>query len=155
MRSATPPTRTAQPEKLAAFARETVAWTFWPSLAMAVVVLLLGELMLTLFGPDFVAGYPLLFLLCIGVVARSAVGPCESLLTMTGNQNVCAFVYALTLALNIALSIVLIPLYGLWGAAIATAVSMMFEAAALSFTVYRRLGIVMAIFVPPRTEATS
>lgn len=142
-----------QPEKLAAFARETVAWTFWPSLAMAIVVLLLGEMMLTLFGPDFVAGYPLLFLLCIGVVARSAVGPCESLLTMTGNQNVCAFVYALTLALNIVLSIVLIPLYGLWGAAIATAVSMLFEAAALSFTVYRRLGIVMAIFLSTRIEA--
>jgi O-antigen/teichoic acid export membrane protein len=141
-----------QPEKLAAFARETVAWTFWPSLAMAVVVLLLGELMLTLFGPDFVSGYPLLFLLCIGVVARSAVGPCESLLTMTGNQNVCAMVYALTLALNIVLSIVLIPLYGLWGAAIATAASMMFEAGALSFTVYRRLGIVMAIFLSTRTE---
>ncbi|MCX7305207.1 MAG: oligosaccharide flippase family protein [Hyphomicrobiales bacterium] len=142
-----------QPEKLAAFARETVAWTFWPSLAMAVVVLLLGEVMLTLFGPDFVAGYPLLFLLCIGVVARSAVGPCESLLTMTGNQNVCAFVYALTLALNIALSVVLIPLFGLWGAAIATAASMLFEAAALSFTVWRRLGIVMAIFISPRAEA--
>jgi len=142
-----------QPEKLAAFARETVAWTFWPSLAMAVLVLLLGELMLALFGPEFVAGYPLLFLLCIGVVARSAVGPCESLLTMTGNQNVCAFVYALTLALNIVLSIVLIPLFGLWGAAIATAVSMLFEAAALSFTVYRRLGIVMAIFLSTRKEA--
>jgi len=142
-----------QPEKLAAFARETVAWTFWPSLAMAVVVLLLGELMLTLFGPDFVAGYPLLFLLCIGVVARSAVGPCESLLTMTGNQKVCAFVYALTLVLNIALSVALIPLFGLWGAAIATAISMLFEAAALSFTVWRRLGIVMAIFIPARTQA--
>jgi O-antigen/teichoic acid export membrane protein len=142
-----------QPEKLAAFARETVAWTFWPSLAMAVVVLLLGELMLRLFGPDFVAGYPLLFLLCIGVVARSAVGPCESLLTMTGNQNVCALVYALTLALNIALSIALIPLFGLWGAAIGTAAAMLFEAAALSFTVYRRLGIVMAIFLSTRKEA--
>jgi len=142
-----------QQEKLAAFARETVAWTFWPSLAMAVVVLLLGECMLRLFGPEFVAGYPLLFLLCIGVVARSAVGPCESLLTMTGNQNVCALVYALTLALNIVLSIVLIPLYGLWGAAIATTVSMMFEAAALSFTVWRRLGIVMVIFLSSRAEA--
>jgi len=137
-----------EPEKLAAFARDTVSWTFWPSLAMAIVVLLLGELMLMLFGPDFVAGYPLLFLLCLGVVARSAVGPAESLLTMTGNQNVCAFVYALTLALNVALSIFLIPAFGLWGAAIATAASMIFEAAALSFTVWKRLGIVMAIFVP-------
>jgi len=137
-----------EPEKLAAFARETVSWTFWPSLVMAVVVLALGQPMLWLFGPGFDAGYPLLFLLVVGVVARSAVGPAESLLTMTGNQNVCAFVYALTLALNIALSVVLIPVLGLWGAAIATTASMAFEAAALSFTVWRRLGIVMAIFVP-------
>ena len=55
---------------------------------------------------------------------RAAVGPAESVLTMSGNQNVCAGVYALTLALNIALSVVLIPMYGLWGAAIATAASM-------------------------------
>ena len=67
---------------------------------------------------------------------------------MSGNQNICAFVYALTLALNIALSVVLIPAFGLWGAAIATAASMIFEAAALSFTVWRKLGIVMAIFAP-------
>jgi O-antigen/teichoic acid export membrane protein len=140
-------------EKLASFARDTVSWTFWPSVAMAIVVLALGELMLMLFGTDFVAGYPLLFLLCLGVVARSAVGPAESLLTMTGNENICAMVYALTLALNIALSIMLIPVFGLWGAAIATAASMVFEAAALSFTAWKRLGIAMVIFVPAPKEA--
>jgi O-antigen/teichoic acid export membrane protein len=144
-----------EPEKLAVFARETVSWTFWPSLFMAIVVLALGEPMLMLFGPGFDAGYPLLFLLVVGVAARAAVGPCESLLTMTGNQNICALVYALTLAVNIGLSVALIPLFGLWGAAIATAGAMIFEASALSFTVWRRLGIVMAIFVPahPAEEA--
>lgn len=136
------------PGRLAGFARETVSWTFWPSAAMAVVVLALGEPMLELFGPGFEQGFPLLFLLVLGVVARAAVGPCESLLTMTGNQNVCALVYALTLALNVALSFALIPLFGLWGAAIATTLSMVFEASALSFTVWRRLGIVMAVFMP-------
>ncbi len=135
-------------EKLAAFARETVAWTFWPSLFMALVVLALGKPMLMLFGPGFDAGFPLLFLLVVGVVARAAVGPCESLLTMSGNQNICALVYALTLAVNVALSIALIPLFGLWGAAIGTAGAMLFEALALSFTVWRRLGIVMFIFAP-------
>jgi O-antigen/teichoic acid export membrane protein len=142
-------------EKLAAFARETVSWTFWPSLLMALVVLALGKPMLMLFGPGFDAGYPLLFLLVAGVVARAAVGPCESLLTMSGNQNVCALVYALTLAVNVALSVLLIPALGLWGAAIATAAAMLFEAAALSFTVWRRLGIVMAVFLPfhPAEEA--
>lgn len=141
------------PDKLAAFARETVSWTFWPSVAMAIVVLVLGEPMLMLFGPEFVAGYPLLFLLCVGVVARSAVGPAESLLTMSGNENICALVYALTLVLNVALSVALIPLFGLWGAAVATATSMVFEASALSFTVWRRLGIAMAIFVRAQGEA--
>jgi O-antigen/teichoic acid export membrane protein len=136
------------PARLAAFARETVAWTFWPSVAMALVVLLLGEPMLVLFGPGFAQGYPLLFLLVLGVVARAAVGPCESLLTMTGNQNVCAAVYAMTLVVNIGLSMLLIPHFGLWGAATATAFSMTFEAAALSYTAWRRLGIAMAIFIP-------
>jgi O-antigen/teichoic acid export membrane protein len=142
------------PERLAAFARETVSWTFWPSLLMALVVVVVGEPMLALFGPEFTAGYPLLFLLVCGVVARAAVGPAESLLTMSGNQNICAIVYALTLALNVALSVVLIPMLGLWGAAIATTLSMIFEASALSFTVWRKLGIVMAIFLPaPAREA--
>ena len=139
--------------RLAAFARETVTWTFWPSLLMGLVVIALGKPMLFLFGPEFGAGYPLLFVLVLGVVARSAVGPCESLLTMSGNQNICAFVFAMTLALNIGLSLLLIPHLHLWGAAIATALSMVFEAAALSFTVWRRLGIVMAIFIPARGGA--
>jgi O-antigen/teichoic acid export membrane protein len=138
----------SDPEKLAAFARETVSWTFWPSLLMAMVVLVLGKPMLMLFGPEFDSGYPLLFLLVGGVVARAAVGPAESLLTMSGNQNVCAVVYAMTLILNVGLSVLLIPAFGLWGAAIATALSMIFEASALSFTVWRKLGIVMAIFWP-------
>ena len=95
-----------------------VGWVGW---------LDMREPMLELFGPGFAAGYPLLFLLVLGVVARAAVGPCESLLTMSGHQNVCAMVYALTLVVNIGLSMVLIPHFGLWGAAIATALSMAFE----------------------------
>ncbi len=137
--------------RLAAFARETVSWTFWPSVVMGIAVLALGLPMLSLFGPGFDAGYPLLFLLVGGVVARSAVGPCESLLTMSGHQNVCAGVYALTLAFNVALSVALIPVYGLWGAAIATAVAMLFEATALAFTVWLKLGIVMVVFLPAST----
>jgi O-antigen/teichoic acid export membrane protein len=138
------------PGRLAAFARETVSWTFWPSLLMALGLLALGKPMLMLFGPSFVAGYPLLFPLVFGVLARAAVGPCESLLTMSGNQNICALVFALTLAINIALNMLLIPQFGLWGTAIATSAAMVFEALALSFTVWRKLGIVMAILVPPQ-----
>lgn len=136
------------PGQLARFARETVKWTFWPTLALAGVILVLGKPMLFLFGQEFTAGYPLLFVLILGVVARAAVGPAESLLTMSGHQNVCAAAYAVTLALNVGLNMLLIPQFGLWGAAIATAVAMTFEATVLSFIVWRKLGIVMAVFLP-------
>lgn len=142
-------------QALARFARETVSWTFWPSLAMGAVVLVLGKPVLMLFGPGFDAGYPLLFLLVGALVARAAVGPAESLLTMSGHQNACAAVYALTLAINVGLNVVLIPMIGLWGAAVATAIAMLFEASVLSLVVWRRLGIAMAVFLPapPKKEA--
>lgn len=144
-------------EGLATFARETASWTFWPSLLMGVAVLLFGEFLLGLFGPGFEAGYPLLFVLVAGVVARASVGPAESVLTMSGNQNVCAVVYAITLAINISLNFLLIPQYGLWGAAIATGLAVVFEAMTLAFIVWRRLGIVMVIFLPAaaKTEGSS
>jgi O-antigen/teichoic acid export membrane protein len=133
---------------LARFARTTVSWTFWPSLAMGIVLLLAGKPLLMLFGPGFDEGYTLLFLLVPGVLARAAVGPAESLLTMTGYQNVCAAIYSAALALNIGLNVLLIPQFGLWGAALGTAVATLFEASALAITVWRKHGIVMAIFIP-------
>ena len=146
-------THGGSPEELETFARETVQWTFWPSLAMGVLVLVVGKPMLMLFGPGFDAGYPLLFVLVAGVVARAAVGPAESMLTMSGNQNICASVYAGALVINIGLNVVLIPIIGLWGAAVATATAMAFEAASLSLTVRWKLGIVMAAFWPaPKVE---
>ena len=117
---------------------------------MALVVLALGKPMLMLFGPGLRRR---LSRCCscwsLGVVARAAVGPCESLLTMSGNQNICAAVYALTLALNIGAERRRSSRCSACGARRSPPrSSMIFEAAALSFTVWRKLGIVMAIFVP-------
>ncbi|YBV96146.1 lipopolysaccharide biosynthesis protein [Phyllobacteriaceae bacterium JZ32] len=135
-------------ERFASFVQDSVKWTFWPTLVLGIVLLLLGEPLLSLFGASFTEGYPLLFVLIIGVIARASVGPTESLLNMSGNQNVCAALYAVALCINVALNILLIPRLGLMGAAIATAAAMAFEASSLSLTVYRRLGIPMFIFAP-------
>lgn len=132
--------------QLGQFARDTARWTFWPSLAMAIILLFLGKPLLYLFGAQFTDGYPLLFVLVVGVVARASIGPAESLLNMAGKQKICAMVYAVTLIVNICLSILLIPVYGLAGAACATAFSMVFEAATLALTVYNRLDITMFVF---------
>src|SRR5690606_14723005 len=119
-------------QRLASFARATVAWTLWPSVAMAVGVLIIGKPMLMLFGPDFDTGYPLLFVLVLGVIARAAVGPAESLLTMTGHQNVCAAIYGAALVFNVGINMILIPRLGLWGAAAGMVTAMAFEAVVLA-----------------------
>lgn len=138
--------QTGDRSELSAFARDTASWTFWPALFMSGVVLVIGEPLLSLFGPTFVEGYPLLFILVAGILARSSIGPAESLLNMSGNQNLCAVLYGLTLCFSLTLAFVLVPQYGLWGAAEAFACGMVFEAILLGAAVKRRLGFSMSIF---------
>jgi O-antigen/teichoic acid export membrane protein len=139
--------------KLAAFVHDTVRWTFWPSLVLAAALLALGKPILMLFGSDFVDGYPLMFVLAIGLIARASVGPAERLLNLTGQQSTCAIVYAVAFATNITLCFVLIPRYELAGAAIATMTAIVIEALLLAAFVKLRLGLNMFVF-SPRTAVT-
>ncbi len=135
-----------------AYVRNTVQWTFWPSVAMAMVILALGQFLLTLFGEGFSQGYPLLFILVIGILARASIGPAESVLTMSGQQNRCALIYAIALLVNILLNVALIPLYGLYGAAWATSCAMIFESVALYSATLRGLGLRMFVFAATGRE---
>ncbi len=130
---------------LAAFARQTVQWTFWPSLLVGVLVIAAGPFLLSLFGNAFTEGHMVMVVLFAGIIAKAMVGPGEVLLTMAGEQKVCAAIYGFALAANLGLNIVLIPAWGLLGAATATAAAMVIEAVALHFIVRRRLGIIMFI----------
>src|SRR5690606_15084182 len=123
--------------EVASFAEASVRWTFWPTMLLGAIILLTGYPLLRLFRPAVTPGYPLLFILIVGVIARASVGPAESLLNMSGKQNICALLYAATLAINVILNLVLIPRLGLTGAAIATAIAMLMEAALLSAAVSR------------------
>lgn len=133
-------------------ARRSANWTFWPSLLMGFVVLVLGPFLLAMFGSAFTDGYPLMFIMVAGVVLRASIGPAESLLNMSGNQNICAFVFGCVLAINIALNFALIPVYGLYGAALATAIATMFETGSLFLLVRSRIGISMFAFAQADTR---
>lgn len=133
-------------QKFDSFVRETVKWTFWPSLLMALIILVTGKFLLSLFGAEFTVGYPLMFVLALGIVARASVGPAEAVLTMSGHQNICAAVYGAALLINVLLNVTFIPIYGLYGAAWATTFTMVFEATALYATTLRHLNIHMFVF---------
>ena len=134
--------------RLAAFVAESIRWTFWPSLAATAGLLVLGRVFLWLFGPRFVDGYSVMFILALGPLARAAIGPVERLLNMVGEQRACALVYAGAFAFNFVGCLVLIPLFGIHGAAIATAAAVLVESSLLFVVTKRRLGLHVFIWKP-------
>jgi O-antigen/teichoic acid export membrane protein len=130
-----------QHDRLAAFVADTIRWTFWPSLALAAVMLAAGPFVLSLFGSGFSDGYPVLCVLVVGLIARASVGPSERLLNMVGEQFTCAAVYASAFATNLVLCFVLIPRFGLIGAASATATAILVESTLLFAAVKLRMGL--------------
>jgi O-antigen/teichoic acid export membrane protein len=136
---------TGQRDRLVAFVADAVRWTFWPSLAVAVLMLVVGKPVLSLFGKGFADGYPLIWIMMIGLLCRAALGPAERLLNMVGQQKICAAIYGTAFAVNLSLCLVLIPHFGLIGAASATASALVVESALLFVVIKRRLG--MRVFI--------
>jgi len=126
--------------RLAAFITHSIKWTFWPSLAATALLLIFGRPLLGLFGAQFTEGYYLMFILAAGLLARAAIGPIEKLLNMLGEQRTCAVIYAGGFALNLALCFVLIPLFGMLGAAISTTSVLAAQSALLYVVTKHRLG---------------
>jgi O-antigen/teichoic acid export membrane protein len=132
---------------------DSIRWTFWASLAAMVVILAAGKLLLSLFGTQFADdGYPLMFILAVGLMARAAVGPAERLLSMVGEQRACAAVYATAFMLNLVLCIILIPRLGVAGAAVSTTVALIVESVLLFIVTRQRLGFHVFVWGRPKAH---
>jgi O-antigen/teichoic acid export membrane protein len=132
--------------RLAGFVRNSIRWTFWPSLVASILVLALGWPLLWLFGERFVAGYGLMFVMTLGILARAAIGPGPRFLSMLGEQKACALAGLTALAVNVALCVALIPVHGILGAAIATSIAFVVESALVFAIAKRRLGFHLFVF---------
>ena len=132
--------------RLSAYVAHAIQWTFWPSVAATALLLAFGKPLLWLFGPQFVAGYDIMFIAAIGLVVRSAIGPVERLLNMLGHQHICALAYASAFVMNVVLCVLLIPRFGGHGAAAATSLALVFETVLLFWIVRRRLGLHVLAF---------
>jgi O-antigen/teichoic acid export membrane protein len=136
-------------QKLADFLRASIRWTFFPSLAATILILALGKPFLMMFGPEFVKGYPAMFVVSVGLLARAAAGPVERLLTMSGHQTACALIYGTAFAAAVILCLLLIPPFGMMGAAIATAAALTLESVLLVWITTARLGLSAAFWIKP------
>ncbi len=137
-------------EGLQRLTREAVQWTFWPSLAVTSAVLAAGPFLLRLFGSEFAGAYPAMLILSVGLMARAATGPSEFVLNMLGRQNDCARSFATAAAVSIVLNLLLIPHWGAFGAATATACAFATASALNWRTARRELGL--NLFVLARAQ---
>jgi len=96
------------------------------TVAALVVVALWGENLLAIFGPEFTgAKLPLLILMACQL-ARAVFGPSVPLLTVIGAQRQNAALAVAALVVLAIGNVVLAPLYGVLGAAIAVAIATLF-----------------------------
>jgi O-antigen/teichoic acid export membrane protein len=108
-------------DELRALYRTVTRWVMMLTLPLCASLILIGDDLLALFGEEFPDGHALLLVLVIGQMISAASGPVGGFLMMTKHER---WVLANTLVLgvlNIIGNIVLIPMLGVLGAAIATA----------------------------------
>jgi len=132
-------------EELRSLVQSVIRWIFVPSLLVAAGLLAFGKPLLGLFGPAFVEGYTVLWIMVAQNLLFAAVGPALSLLEMTGNQDASAVACAGSAIANVALNAALIPSHGILGAAMATTISSVLLSIATVVLVKRRLGIFSVI----------
>ena len=110
------------------------------SAAMAGFVVL-GRWMLSLFGEEFVEGYPLLLVLTSAQLVRAAAGPAESLLNVSGHQDECLKVYGVALVAVTALIAAVVPVFGPLGVGFVILAVVTVSAKVLNGRVRKYLGV--------------
>lgn len=129
------------------------------TLAISVCFLVFGGEMLNLFGAEFRKALVPLFILLVGHIANAITGPVGLMLTLTGHQNFAARLLGIGALVNVLLNGVLIPPFGVNGAAIASAITIAGVNVIMLVTVRSRLGFSTSIFSswwrPPSTGSLS
>jgi O-antigen/teichoic acid export membrane protein len=108
-------------QAVAVLARDTSKFLALFALPVVMPLIIFPGWVLSLFGPEFAAGGAALAVVAVGHFLRVALSPSGYLLMMTGHEKLLRNTVVACGALNVALSVVLIPRYGMVGAAASTA----------------------------------
>ncbi len=112
---------------------------FGLSLPVFLLILLVPGFLLGIFGEEFVAGKMSLIILSIGQIFSAFSGSTIHVLNMTGKESAAKNILITTALLNLLLNYLLVPKYGINGAAIATAISTIIWNILAEISIYRHL----------------
>lgn len=126
---------------------KSIKLLFLSTTPLFLLILIFSKDILLFFGENYVTGYASLLVLCCCQFLYAISGFVELLLNMTGHHNEFGKITFFTAALNIGLNFILIPNFGILGAALATGSSIVLTNFIALIIVYRKLGII-SIYIP-------
>ena len=121
-------------------------WMLLAGFCIGLVLFVLAEPLLAWFGPEFEAGVSALRVLLVGQVLVAGAGSQLYVMTMTGHERSAAALLVCSAIANGGATFVLIPHFGLTGAAIATAAILVIWNVAMAIFLRRRLGLLPGAF---------
>jgi O-antigen/teichoic acid export membrane protein len=129
-------------DELRKMVSESTRWILSMALPIILILSLEGEYILKyVYGPQFTAGYVPLLILVIGQLIKSCAGLIGVVLQMTGEHKMYMKITIIGGIINIILNIVLVPRFGMIGAAIATAFCLSMVDIICIFIIHRKLSV--------------
>lgn len=129
-------------DALQRLATRSVRMILMTSLPIALILIVFGRPLITLvFGAEYAGSYQPMVILVIGQLVSAFFGSVMTILNMTGHEIDTMKGVLLGSAVNIMMNVVLIPLFGATGAAIATASTLVAWNVYLHYLVRKRLFI--------------
>jgi O-antigen/teichoic acid export membrane protein len=144
-----------QPAALRLLVRQMSRFALLGGIPVALVLIVWGRPVLLLFGSAFEVAYPALTILVVGQLVNIGAGPVATLLVMTGHERDAAVGLAAATVLNGILCLILIPRWGINGAALAAAAGETLWNVILWRLVRRRLAIGPSILGDPGSAPSS
>lgn len=118
--------------------RTVIKWIFMINFGIALPLIIFSRQVLNfLFGIEYTAGWPALIILSVGFLFTTFIYTSSGILGVLKKTRQVMACNITSAAINIILNMVLVPVYGLVGAAIATAITYTFTAAVLIAFVWR------------------
>ncbi|HXZ66962.1 MAG TPA: oligosaccharide flippase family protein [Alphaproteobacteria bacterium] len=140
-------------DELADVSRRMSRLAFFLTLAVYVALLIAIPVFISILGVEYSAlGLPLV-ILGLAQVLRALLSASPSLVLMTNGEREGAWCVGASAASNLLLNLALIPLLGMAGSAIATALSTMLQTGLYAWFAYRRTGISGAAIADERLIA--
>jgi O-antigen/teichoic acid export membrane protein len=132
----------SETEKLKILIKKVNKIIFIFTIPVVIIILVANKFVLSLFGDEFVVGSTALVIIMISQCFNAMTGSVGQVLNMTGYHKKLRDFTIVSAVLNLILNFILIPIYGIIGAAIATGISSLALNIMAVIFVKKRLGII-------------